>query len=146
MKIYQVIWENSMSSKERKSSIDPVVIVTLGLVLLAIAFVLIALRPNVPTINADSGTWSQLVVAFITGITTGGLSCLAVQGGLLASSPAHQVELGYVEHAGLNKKARQKTSVHTNSAFSIFPFLTAKIIAYTLLCALPGAPVSDLTV
>ncbi len=127
-----------MSSKERKSSIDPVVIVTLGLVLLAIAFVLIALRPNLPTINADSGTWSQLVVAFITGITTGGLSCLAVQGGLLASSLAHQVELDYVEHAGLNKKARQKTSVHINSAFPIFLFLTAKIIAYTLLGALLG--------
>ena len=26
---------------------------------------------------------NQLIVAFITGITTGGLSCLAVQGGLL---------------------------------------------------------------
>src|SRR5258706_11722864 len=100
-----------MSSKERKSSIDPVVIVTLGLVLLAIAFVLIALRPNLPTINADSGTWSQLVVAFITGITTGGLSCLAVQGGLLASSLAHQVELDYVETVGLNKMAREKRPV-----------------------------------
>ena len=28
------------------------------------------------------------LLAFITGLTTGGLSCLAVQGGLLASSIA----------------------------------------------------------
>jgi sulfite exporter TauE/SafE len=35
---------------------------------------------------------NELLVAFITGLTTGGLSCLAVQGGLLASSIAHEVE------------------------------------------------------
>ncbi|MDO9301161.1 MAG: sulfite exporter TauE/SafE family protein, partial [Anaerolineales bacterium] len=83
----------------------------------------------------DSGTWSQLVVAFITGITTGGLSCLAVQGGLLASSLAHQIEQDYVEQAA-NKK--QKVSVRSNSAFPIFLFLAAKIVAYTLLGALLG--------
>ena len=33
-----------------------------------------------------------LLLAFITGLTTGGLSCLAVQGGLLASSLANQIE------------------------------------------------------
>ena len=35
---------------------------------------------------------NQLLVAFITGVTTGGLSCLAVQGGLLASSLENQLE------------------------------------------------------
>jgi len=30
----------------------------------------------------NPGTMSQLVVAFVTGLTTGGLSCLAVQGGV----------------------------------------------------------------
>ena len=34
----------------------------------------------------------DLVVPFITGVTTGGLSCLAVQGGLLASTLAYQLE------------------------------------------------------
>jgi sulfite exporter TauE/SafE len=34
----------------------------------------------------------DFVVPFITGLTTGGLSCLAVQGGLLAGSIAHEVE------------------------------------------------------
>ena len=33
-----------------------------------------------------------VLLAFITGLTTGGLSCLAVQGGLLASSIANEVE------------------------------------------------------
>ena len=35
---------------------------------------------------------TDLVVVFVTGLTTGGLSCLAVQGGLLASSIARPVE------------------------------------------------------
>jgi len=35
---------------------------------------------------------NELIIAFVTGITTGGLSCLAVQGGLLASSMASQIE------------------------------------------------------
>lgn len=34
----------------------------------------------------------DLIVAFITGLTTGGLGCLAVQGGLLASTLAYQIE------------------------------------------------------
>ena len=33
-----------------------------------------------------------IVLAFITGLTTGGLSCLAVQGGLLAGSIASEIE------------------------------------------------------
>src|SRR5690242_3908156 len=39
------------------------------------------------------GNYMQnLLIAFITGLTTGGLSCLAVQGGLLASSLGNQIE------------------------------------------------------
>lgn len=34
----------------------------------------------------------ELGLVFLTGLTTGGLSCLAVQGGLLASSVAQQTE------------------------------------------------------
>jgi uncharacterized protein len=50
-------------------------------------------------------------IAFITGLTTGGLSCLAVQGGLLASSLAHQ----------------------KNHIRAISFFLLAKLLAYTFL-------------
>jgi sulfite exporter TauE/SafE len=120
-------------SKQQNKPINPVFIVTLGVAFIAIAFMLFAFPSNIQ--SADSGAWSQLVVAFITGITTGGLSCLAVQGGLLASSLAHQIEQDYVEQAA-NKK--QKVPVRTNSAFPIFLFLVAKLVAYTLLGALLG--------
>ncbi len=129
-----------MSSKKLSPSVDPVIIVTLGVVMVAAVFVLIAFQPNTQSSNpgADSGAWSQLVVAFITGLTTGGLSCLALQGGLLASSLAHQIEQDYVEHTAQSKKERLKTNLHTNSAFPIFLFLIAKLVAYTLLGALLG--------
>lgn len=128
-----------MSSKEQKPAIDPVLIVTLGVAFVAIALVLFVFQSNAQSFNlsGDSGTWSQLIVAFITGITTGGLSCLAVQGGLLASSLAHQIEQDYVGQVA-GKKQKQKIEVRTNSAFPIFLFLVAKLIAYTLLGALLG--------
>ena len=126
-------------SKQQNKPINSVVIVALGVVFVAIALMLFVFQPNAQSLNlgADSSTWGQLVVAFVTGITTGGLSCLAVQGGLLASSLAHQIEQDYVEQAG-NKKKKQKATVHTNSAFPIFLFLVAKLVAYTLLGALLG--------
>jgi len=126
-----------MTSKQ-KPTIDPVIIVVLGVVFVAIAFGLVVFQPNTQSLSlaAGSGVWSQLVVAFITGITTGGLSCLAVQGGLLASSLAHQIEQDYVEQTAHHKKG--KVSVRSNSAFPILLFLTSKLVAYTLLGALLG--------
>ena len=125
-----------MTSKQ-KPTIDPVIIVLLGVVFVAIAFGLVVFQPNAQSLSlaAGSGAWSQLVVAFITGITTGGLSCLAVQGGLLASSLAHQIEQDYVEHSAHHKG---KASVRSNSAFPILLFLISKLVAYTLLGALLG--------
>lgn len=74
----------------------------------------------------------DFLIAFITGLTTGGLSCLAVQGGLLASSLAHQVEQDI--------QKREKPDTHKNQiARPIFLFLGAKILAYTLLGLLFGA-------
>jgi sulfite exporter TauE/SafE len=65
-------------------------------------------------------------VAFITGLTTGGLSCLAVQGGLLASSLASQIENEMKGRIGKNK-AKPKV------AQPIVWFLLSKLIAYTIL-------------
>ncbi len=73
------------------------------------------------------------LLAFITGLTTGGLSCLAVQGGLLASSLERQLESDLAARAG--KKGRTST----RAAFPIFLFLAAKVVAYTLLGFLLGA-------
>lgn len=76
----------------------------------------------------------SLWVAFITGLTTGGLSCMAVQGGLLASSLASQIEK---EVATPGTKTTQKSSPQI--ALPIVLFLAAKLVAYTLLGALLGA-------
>ena len=128
-----------MPNKQSKP-VDPVIIVTLGVVFLAIAFAMIVFQPNAQSISfsADSGAWSQLVVAFVTGLTTGGLSCLAMQGGLLASSLAHQIEQDYIEQSARNKKTKHKITKRSNTAFPILLFLTAKLVAYTLLGALLG--------
>ena len=61
---------------------------------------------------------NQVWLAFLTGLTTGGLSCLAVQGGLLASSVTTQ------------EKSR--------GVVTISSFLIAKLIAYTILGFLLG--------
>lgn len=61
---------------------------------------------------------------FITGLTTGGLTCLAVQGGLLASAMVEDEELDH------SKYHRAKT---------IAIFLLAKLIAYSLLGIALGA-------
>src|SRR5438552_1646510 len=59
---------------------------------------------------------NQVWLALITGVTTGGISCVAVQGGLLASSIT---EDNRVTHVGI--------------------FLIAKLVAYTILGFLLGA-------
>ena len=106
------------------------------------------------------------IIAFITGLTTGGLSCLAVQGGLLASSLARQIEQDLLlssagnkpRPAGQDKKtaqqARQAKSGQSAKragqpaarlALPIALFLAAKLVAYTLLGFLLGALGSVLT-
>ena len=139
-------------SRNHKPSIDPVILIALGLVFVTLAVVMLVLQSDSRTVNIanDSGTMSQLVVAFVTGLTTGGLSCLAVQGGLLASSLAHQIEQDYLEQATLPKKQRgKKTPVQvqprSSSALPILLFLAAKIVAYTILGALLGLLGSYLT-
>lgn len=60
----------------------------------------------------------DLWLIFITGLTVGGLTCLAVQGGLLASTMAAQ---------------------HSKNIAPVGAFLATKLLAYTLLGALLGA-------
>lgn len=137
-------------SRNQKPSIDPVILITLGLVLVTIAVVMLVFQSSSTAVNIanDSGTLSQLIVAFITGLTTGGLSCLAVQGGLLASSLAHQIEQDYLEQAAQSKKQRGKKAQalpRSSTAIPILLFLAAKLVAYTLLGALLGLLGSYLT-
>jgi uncharacterized protein len=139
-------------SRSQKPLIDPVILITLGLVLITIALVMFVFPSNSRAVNLanDSGTMSQLLVAFLTGLTTGGLSCLAVQGGLLASSLAHQIEQDYLQqaaHTGRKKQRSQKTQTlpRSSTAVPILLFLAAKVVAYTLLGALLGLLGSYLT-
>jgi len=127
-----------MSFQKKQTPIDPVIIVAFGVILIAIALALVVYKPNVQPLSAGADAWGQIVVAFVTGITTGGLSCLAVQGGLLASSLAHQIEQDYVEQTAQNRRTKKTASHRTNTAFPIFLFLAAKLVAYTLLGALLG--------
>lgn len=138
-----------MQTGNSKPSIDPVIMVALGVLLVAVAFAMIVFQSDSGAVDIanNSGAVSQLLVAFVTGLTTGGLSCLAVQGGLLASSLAHQIEQDYLEGAAHKRKHGQKPlSVHrTNPALPISLFLIAKLVAYTLLGALLGLLGSYLT-
>jgi sulfite exporter TauE/SafE len=68
----------------------------------------------------------NLLVIFLTGLTTGGLTCMAVQGGLLVSSLAKQNE------------AQGAPLSHYQQALPILSFLVSKLIAYSLLGALLG--------
>ena len=89
---------------------------------------------------------TDYLAVFITGLTTGGLSCLAVQGGLLTSSIACQVEKSVEQSVALkaNRKNRRESPLQTDriqsgrSAVAILVFLIAKVAAYTLLGLMLG--------
>jgi uncharacterized protein len=79
------------------------------------------LPPGVGYVNRHSVNdkiffMQNIWLAFLTGLTTGGISCLAVQGGLLASGVADTTE----------KKMFGKTT-------KVGSFLLAKLVAYTIL-------------
>lgn len=103
--------------------------ITVGFVLV-IGFLLLKLNsftgPSA-NIKLPSATDISLVPIFLTGLLTGGLTCLAVQGGLLASTIAMQEE------------ERLKTKAKKNgNAFPILVFLGAKLVSYTVLGFLLG--------
>ncbi len=85
----------------------------------------------------------QIVLAFVTGLTTGGLSCLAVQGGLLAGSIASEVEQSVQNQPAQVQRVKVGTAprpqqLQPHASRPILLFLTAKLIAYTLLGFLLG--------
>ena len=90
---------------------------------------------------------NQIIVAFVTGLTTGGLSCLAVQGGLLASSLAHQLEQDVLNQPSARRKeyGRKVSQPRPQTALPIALFLGAKVVVYTLLGFLLGLLGSVLT-
>lgn len=69
----------------------------------------------------------NLFAIFITGLVTGGLTCLAVQGGLLTSMIAQR-----------ESTIASVTNAKGQNAVPILSFLFAKLIAYTFLGFLLG--------
>lgn len=70
----------------------------------------------------------DLWVVFLTGLTVGGLTCMAVQGGLLASVLAAREEQDF-----------QEGSQRKHNILPILAFLTTKLIVYTVLGFVLGA-------
>lgn len=87
----------------------------------------------------------NLLIIFLTGLTTGGLSCLAVQGGLLASVIANQKEH---EDAKGRKQLQKKLSFASFDQLDWMPvlmFLGTKLLAHTVLGFLLGLLGSAIT-
>lgn len=89
----------------------------------------------------------NLLIIFLTGLTTGGLSCLAMQGGLLASVIANQKE---EEHDNVkdNKEKQKNFSLASFDQLDWMPvlmFLSTKLIAHTILGFLLGLLGSAIT-
>ena len=131
-------------SNQSKPAFDPAILVAIGIGLITFAVILVALQnqgDQALAIGAGTGLSGRIIVAFVTGLTTGGLSCLAVQGGLLASSLAHQIEQDYLEQSTQLTKRGNKKSLpkkRSSTALPILLFLIAKLVAYTLLGVLLG--------
>jgi sulfite exporter TauE/SafE len=92
----------------------------------------------------------NLGVIFLTGLTTGGLTCLAVQGGLLATTLTRQVATPATHHQAKSKSRRRSKSRSkggdvltgiqiTGNLWPVVYFMVAKLIAYTLLGFVLGA-------
>src|SRR5258708_39477153 len=69
---------------------------------------------------------TNLIGIFLTGLLTGGLTCMAVQGGLLAATIAQREE------------ERLKEKITQGAVLPILSFLATKLIAYTVLGLLLG--------
>ena len=115
----------SETYKNRSSSKDylkflPIIILAIGAFLVSKNFNFASQVQNGPNIN--------LWVIFLTGLTVGGLTCLAVQGGLLASVIAER------EEEGALGRGTAKHAIYATGAF-----LVSKYIAYVALGFLLGA-------
>lgn len=138
-------------NRQNKPAVSPAILFSVGIGLIAISVVMLVAQNQEDAgfaFSVGSGFGGRLSVAFITGLTTGGLSCLAVQGGLLASSLARQIEQDYAVKVGghrRGKKERNLPSQRTSPALPILLFLAAKLVAYTLLGFLLGWAGSFLT-
>lgn len=107
--------ENTQTVRIKKSTLKIGALTSLGVILF-----LFVVNHFVNLSGATSQNTSLLAI-FLTGLVTGGLTCMAVQGGLLAATIAQREE------------ERLKENVKQGSAAPILSFLIAKLGAYTIL-------------
>lgn len=77
---------------------------------------------NLQALTTQNTEKLSLLTVFLTGLLTGGLTCLAVQGGLLAATLTNKEEDEFKE-----------TAVKSGNAYPILAFLVSKLAAYTVL-------------
>ncbi len=112
----------SAASKDVAVTVKPNHLALAGALALAILLLFLGFITVSQDVPASAASGSSLLIVFLTGLTAGGLTCLAVQGGLLATAIAqHETEEG--------TKGR---------AAPIAIFLAAKLAAYTLMGILLG--------
>ncbi len=84
----------------------------------------------------------NLWIIFLTGLTTGGLTCLAMQGGLLASVIANQKDAEHDEQkqksAAQRAQAAKLTVIDRRDWWPVGMFLVSKLVAHIMLGFLLG--------
>lgn len=99
-------------------------LLAVGALAIALGTGLISL-PELPELDPSASFW----LVFFAGLSVGGLSCVAVQGGLLATVIAQQAR--QMREQGIEPSEWQRFK-------PVLQFLGAKLVAYTLLGALLG--------
>jgi sulfite exporter TauE/SafE len=74
----------------------------------------------------------NLIVIFLTGLLTGGITCTAVQGGLLATVLAN------AKCQMINDKLENRTKIRLQLVWIVFAFVGAKLVSHTVLGFLLG--------
>ncbi len=77
---------------------------------------------------------TNLLIIFLTGLTTGGLTCLALQGGLLTSVMTKQEEkLLNTSSKKALRNSQNQPLVNSGNFLPVISFLSAKLIIHTIL-------------
>jgi len=138
--------------ENKSSSFNKVMLFLLTASILLIGFLIFKLNSiqnptqvviTAPAVPSAINLWA----IFLTGLFVGGLSCLAVQGGLLAATIAQNessaatsdTEAMAVKKAMADKEEKfKKEVIKTGNALPILAFLSTKLIAYTIFGFLLG--------